>query len=108
MELALLATLATQGEQGAAAQRDEIYHRAGVERLQAFALHLEPLATHSQEGVILEQVDRNIGAASSLLTFSYFIVGAFTMWLIALGPRSAGCRARSERVRTSACRECDR
>lgn len=32
----------------------------------------------------LEQIDENAGAASSLLTFSYFIVGAFSMWLIAL------------------------
>jgi len=34
--------------------------------------------------LILEEVDRNAGAASSFLTFSYFIVGAFSMWLIAL------------------------
>jgi DHA1 family bicyclomycin/chloramphenicol resistance-like MFS transporter len=34
--------------------------------------------------LILEEVDRNAGTASSLLTFSYFIVGAFSMWLIAL------------------------
>ena len=34
--------------------------------------------------LILEEVDRNAGAASSLLTFSYFTVGAFSMWLIAL------------------------
>jgi len=34
--------------------------------------------------LILQQVDRNAGAASSLLTFSYFMVGAFSMWLIAL------------------------
>jgi len=34
--------------------------------------------------LILEEVDRNAGAASSLLTFSYFMVGAFSMWLIAL------------------------
>jgi len=34
--------------------------------------------------LILEQVDRNVGAASSLLTFSFVIVGAFAMWLIAL------------------------
>lgn len=32
----------------------------------------------------MEQVDRNAGAASSLLTFSYFVVGAFSMWLVAL------------------------
>jgi len=34
--------------------------------------------------LILEQIDRNAGAASSLLTFSYFIVGSFSMWLISL------------------------
>ena len=34
--------------------------------------------------LILEEVDRNAGAASSFLTFSYFMVGAFSMWLIAL------------------------
>ena len=33
--------------------------------------------------LILEEVDRNAGAASSFLTFSYFMVGAFAMWLIA-------------------------
>jgi MFS transporter, DHA1 family, multidrug resistance protein len=35
--------------------------------------------------LILEEVDRNAGAASSLITFCYFMVGAFSMWLIALG-----------------------
>jgi DHA1 family bicyclomycin/chloramphenicol resistance-like MFS transporter len=39
-----------------------------------------PLSHH----LILEQVDRNAGAASSLLVFSYFTVGALAMWLIAL------------------------
>ena len=34
--------------------------------------------------LILEEVDRNAGAASSLLTFCCFMVGAFSMWLIAL------------------------
>ena len=34
--------------------------------------------------LILEEVDQNAGAASSLLTFCYFMVGAFSMWLIAL------------------------
>jgi MFS transporter, DHA1 family, multidrug resistance protein len=34
--------------------------------------------------LILEEVDRNAGAASSFLTFSCFMVGAFSMWLIAL------------------------
>jgi DHA1 family bicyclomycin/chloramphenicol resistance-like MFS transporter len=34
--------------------------------------------------LVLEEVDRNAGAASSLLTFSYFMAGAFSMWFIAL------------------------
>ncbi len=34
--------------------------------------------------LILEEIDRNAGAASSFLTFSNFMVGAFSMWLIAL------------------------
>lgn len=34
--------------------------------------------------LVLEQVDQNAGAASALLTFSYFMVGVFSMWLIAL------------------------
>lgn len=34
--------------------------------------------------LILEEVDRNAGAASSFPTFSCFMVGAFAMWLIAL------------------------
>lgn len=57
LELALLATLAIQEEQDVATQRGEIYRRAGVKRLRAFALRLEPLANRAQEGVILEQVD---------------------------------------------------
>jgi DHA1 family bicyclomycin/chloramphenicol resistance-like MFS transporter len=36
------------------------------------------------QNLILEAVDRNAGAASSFLTFCYFMVGAFSMWLIAL------------------------
>jgi DHA1 family bicyclomycin/chloramphenicol resistance-like MFS transporter len=32
--------------------------------------------------LVLEQVDRHAGAASSLLVFIYFMLGAFTMWLI--------------------------
>jgi len=34
--------------------------------------------------LILEQVDRHAGAASSLLVFIYFMLGAFSMWLISL------------------------
>jgi DHA1 family bicyclomycin/chloramphenicol resistance-like MFS transporter len=30
-------------------------------------------------------VDKYAGAASSLLIFTYFMVGAFAMWLISLG-----------------------
>ena len=36
------------------------------------------------QNLILEEVERNAGAASSSLAFSYLIVGAFSMWLIAL------------------------
>lgn len=34
--------------------------------------------------MILEQVDTDVGAASSLLTFAIFTLGAFGMWLISL------------------------
>ena len=34
--------------------------------------------------LVLEQVDRHAGAASSLLIFIYFMLGAFSMWLISL------------------------
>ena len=34
--------------------------------------------------LVLEQVERDAGAASSLLIFSYFVFGALTMWLISL------------------------
>jgi DHA1 family bicyclomycin/chloramphenicol resistance-like MFS transporter len=34
--------------------------------------------------LVLEQVDQHAGAASSLLIFIYFVLGAFSMWLIAL------------------------
>ena len=34
--------------------------------------------------LVLEQVDRHAGAASSLLIFIYFMLGAFAMWLISL------------------------
>jgi len=33
---------------------------------------------------VLEQVDRHAGAASSLLVFIYFMLGAFSMWLVSL------------------------
>ena len=36
------------------------------------------------QNLILEEVKRSAGAASSFLTFCYFMVGAFSMWLIAL------------------------
>jgi DHA1 family bicyclomycin/chloramphenicol resistance-like MFS transporter len=36
------------------------------------------------QNLVLETVERNAGAASSFLTFCYFLVGAFAMWLIAL------------------------
>jgi len=34
--------------------------------------------------LVLEQVDRHAGAASSLLIFIFFMLGAFSMWLISL------------------------
>jgi len=34
--------------------------------------------------LVLEQVDQHAGAASSLLIFIFFILGAFSMWLISL------------------------
>ncbi len=34
--------------------------------------------------MVLEQVNRHAGAASSLLIFIYFMLGAFSMWLISL------------------------
>ena len=34
--------------------------------------------------LILEQVDQHAGAASSMLVFLFFLVGAFSMWLISL------------------------
>ena len=38
----------------------------------------------SSNNLVLEQVDRHAGAASSLLIFIYFMMGAFSMWLISL------------------------
>ncbi len=34
--------------------------------------------------LVLEQVDRHAGAASSMLIFIYFMLGSFSMWLISL------------------------
>lgn len=45
----------------------------------AFGLSRPP-----SNNLVLEQVDRYAGAASSLLIFSYFMIGAFSMWLISL------------------------
>ncbi len=45
----------------------------------AFGLSRPP-----SNNLVLEQVDRHAGAASSLLIFIYFILGAFSMWLISL------------------------
>ncbi len=35
--------------------------------------------------LVLEQVERHAGAASSILIFIYFMIGAFSMWLISFG-----------------------
>ncbi len=45
----------------------------------AFGLSRPP-----SNNLVLEQVDQNAGAASSLLIFIYFMTGAFSMWLISL------------------------
>ena len=42
------------------------------------------LSRPPSNNLVLEQVDRNAGAASSLLIFIYFMLGAFSMWLISL------------------------
>ncbi|SHJ19900.1 MFS transporter, DHA1 family, bicyclomycin/chloramphenicol resistance protein [Malonomonas rubra DSM 5091] len=42
------------------------------------------LSRPPSNNLVLEQVDRNAGAASSLLVFIFFIIGAFAMWLISL------------------------
>lgn len=42
------------------------------------------LSRPPSNNLILEQVDQHAGAASSLLIFFYFMVGAFSMWLISL------------------------
>ena len=35
--------------------------------------------------LILEQVEQDVGAASSLMIFFFFVVGSFSMWFISLG-----------------------
>jgi MFS transporter, DHA1 family, multidrug resistance protein len=42
------------------------------------------LSRPPSNNLVLEQVDRHAGAASSLLIFIYFMLGAFAMWFIAL------------------------
>ena len=42
------------------------------------------LSRPPSNNLVLEQVDRNAGAASSLLIFIYSMLGAFSMWLISL------------------------
>jgi DHA1 family bicyclomycin/chloramphenicol resistance-like MFS transporter len=42
------------------------------------------LSRPPSNNIVLEQVDRHVGAASSLLIFIYFMLGAFAMWLISL------------------------
>ena len=42
------------------------------------------LSRPPSNNLILEQVDREAGAASSLLVFAYFMVGAVAMWIISL------------------------
>ena len=42
------------------------------------------LSRPPSNNLVLEQVDRHAGAASSLLIFIYFMLGAFSMWLISL------------------------
>lgn len=42
------------------------------------------LSRPPSNNLVLEQVARHAGAASSLLIFIYFLVGAFAMWLISL------------------------
>jgi DHA1 family bicyclomycin/chloramphenicol resistance-like MFS transporter len=42
------------------------------------------LSRPPSNNLVLEQVDRHAGAAASLLVFIYFMLGAFSMWLISL------------------------
>ncbi|HWQ49416.1 MAG TPA: multidrug effflux MFS transporter [Methanosarcina sp.] len=60
------------------------------------------LSRPPSNNLVLEQVDRDIGSASSLLIFTYFIFGAVSMWFISLewtdkipvlGSTAVGCGA---------------
>ena len=42
------------------------------------------LSRPPSNNLVLDQVDRNAGAASSLLVFQFFLLGAFSMWIISL------------------------
>ena len=42
------------------------------------------LSRPPSNSLVLEQVDRHAGAASSMLIFIYFMLGAFSMWLVSL------------------------
>ena len=42
------------------------------------------LSRPPSNNIVLEQVDHGVGAASSLMVFVYFMVGAFSMWFISL------------------------
>ncbi|WP_027358254.1 multidrug effflux MFS transporter [Desulforegula conservatrix] len=42
------------------------------------------LSRPPSNNLVLEQVDKNAGAASSIMIFSYFIFGAISMWMISL------------------------
>ena len=42
------------------------------------------LSRPPSNNLVLEQVDRHAGAAAALLIFIYFMLGAFSMWLISL------------------------
>jgi DHA1 family bicyclomycin/chloramphenicol resistance-like MFS transporter len=42
------------------------------------------LSRPPSNNLVLEQVDRDAGSASSLLIFSYFTLGAVGMWFISL------------------------
>ena len=43
------------------------------------------LSRPPSNNIVLEQVDRDAGSASSLMVFLNFITGAFSMWFISLG-----------------------
>jgi DHA1 family bicyclomycin/chloramphenicol resistance-like MFS transporter len=43
------------------------------------------LSRPASNHIVLEQVDRHAGAASSLMIFIYFIIASFSMWFISIG-----------------------